>query len=444
MTRRSRTKTKNPAYPREYLADPTVWPGINDDIKNFLDPHLNHESERYDHLAAAFNYTIQDRALCGDKGEVVELGVRVYEDMTVRILRKAFSIRGDFRGHQDAVTIGDPDKAFYKFTEDPNDMFEARFLVEWKTPWDLPTPKNIIEHFNKKRARGSMKDNVVKAISQVYGYMSFNNLMYGALCNYEALYLFRRTGDTSLQISPPFLYSDRGIRSPLAALTYICNQVIKEDYSYHHSSVAREPPGTRIFTLEDVEVDGTWDNDIKVPWTNMNLLLTRAVSKNIASIIAGEIMARPGIKFRYQKPAFFKVYDITQIPTLRSADAEIKAYNDLKSLQGEYIPRLYAAGTTWGRFLKFLILEDCGQEASDKDIDPTFWPQARRAIKALHKLGMIHGDVKLDNFAISDGIVKVIDLGLSRQGSLAEQAEELNELDRLKRTWDEEREAGLE
>ncbi|KAF3212451.1 hypothetical protein TWF106_009821 [Orbilia oligospora] len=153
----------------------------------------------------------------------------------------------------------------------------------------------------------------------------------------------------------------------------------------------------------------------------------------------GEVVARRGIKFRYKSTAIFKVYDITRTSKLEAADNEISAYNNLKPLQGEYIPRLYAAGTTW-KWLKFLVLEDCGQAGSSQNIDQSFWPRARKAITALHKAGVIHGDVRLENFAIANGNVKVIDLGACRQGSRAEQIAELAEFDKLKEACDAEQE----
>ncbi|EGX44643.1 hypothetical protein AOL_s00188g311 [Orbilia oligospora ATCC 24927] len=438
------SKTTVPVLPREYLDDLTPWPGIIDDIKGLLDPHTNHESDGYRDLAAAFKFSANKRTACDDHKSLIRLAAYVYEDPTVGILEDLFSVKCDFGDRQCAFNIGDPDRVFYTLAEDEvNDIRKTRFIVQWKTPWNFPTPVDIREHFRNER--GNPQDTVVQAISQLYGYMTFNSLIYGAICNYEALYLFRRTGDTNLQVSPRFLYTDRGTQSPVAALTYICNCVVEAEYHYSSNSlVKREPRGTHVFSLEDVEVDGTWDEDIKVPWTNMDLRLSGAIAKAIATVMTGEVIARPGINFRYQKQAVFKVYDITQTSNLEVADAEIKAYNDLKLLQGKCIPRLYAAGTTTWGWLKFLVIEDCGQIASEKNIDLNFWPRAREAIMELHKSGTIHGDVSLEIFAISNGDVKFIDLGACHQGSPAEQVAELAEFDRFNKAWDAERENNVE
>ncbi|KAF3284288.1 hypothetical protein TWF970_011508 [Orbilia oligospora] len=320
---RSTTKTTVPAYPREYLADLTPWLRIDEEIKELLDPHLNHFSRRFLRAAEVIEDKIDTKSICANESEVVTLGCIVYEDPTLAILREVFSIRCDFTNHRATNNIGDPDRVFFTFNDETTrDRSRAKFLMEYKTPWALRMPTNIITYFNRKR--GDQSDKVVKAISQLYGYMTFNNLMHGGLCNYEVLYLLRRTGDTGLQISRPFLYSQRGIEGPIAALTYICHYSATEE-TFHYSPVERGPPGIHTFVLDDLEVEGTWDEDIKVPWANMKLRLLCPVSKNIATVMSGEVVPRQRRRFRYQKKAFFKVYDITQPSNLEAADAEINA-----------------------------------------------------------------------------------------------------------------------
>ncbi|KAK6508596.1 hypothetical protein TWF506_010680 [Arthrobotrys conoides] len=430
--KRSTTKTTAPAHPREYLADLTPWTGIDEDIKKLLDPHLNHSSRRFLRTAEVIEDKADTKSVCGNESDVVALGGTIYEDPTLAILREVFSIRCDFANHRATNNIGDPDRVFYVFNDQVTKS-RAKFLMEWKTPWALKTPTNIITHFNRQRE--NRNDKIVKAISQLYGYMTFNNLIHGGLCNYEALYLLRRTGDTGLQITRPFLYSERGIRGPIAALTYICHYSATKE-SFHYSPVAGGPPGVHTFVLDDLEIEGTWDKDIRVPWTNMNLRLYNAISKNIASVMSGEVVPRQGTIFKYQKTAFFKVYDITQPSNLEAADAEIKSYTDLKALQGKYIPMLYAAGATL-KSLKFLVLEDCGKTASDENIDRSFWGHAQKAIDALHARGRVHGDLKLENFAVSNGIVRLIDLGACRPAPEADRSEERSSLCLLKGDWEE-------
>ncbi|KAK6507777.1 hypothetical protein TWF481_006200 [Arthrobotrys musiformis] len=271
--------------------------------------------------------------------------------------------------------------------------------------------------------------------------MTFNNLIFGALCNYEVLYLFQRTGDNGLRVSCPFRYNGRGVQSPVAALTYICHRVASEEY-FHYSPVEVAPRGTHTFILDEVDVEGTWREGLEVSWPKMKLRLSGPGRKNIATAMSGEIWPKEGLEFRYSSSAFFKVYDITKQSNLDLANKETNAYNSLHSLQGRYIPRLYAAGSTW-KALKILVVENCGVTASNENMTEELWSQAEQALVAFHKQGFIHGDIRIDNFVVAKGVIKVVDLGACRRGTSAEQAAELAELAEAKRDWQLEKEVGV-
>ncbi|TGJ72402.1 hypothetical protein EYR41_004298 [Orbilia oligospora] len=390
------TITTIPACSRRYLDDLTEWPGIKNDVKGLLDPLLSHKSRRYQTFADEFSDEAVGRDWCVNEKAVLRLGAHVYEGPTRRILQELFSIESNFGDHEKVFTIGDPDRVFYIYDE-ADVGSTAKFFLQWKSPWELTMPKDIKQHFNE--SKNNLDDQIIKAISKIYGYMTFNNLMFGALCNHETLFLFCRTGGAGLEVLPPFLYADEGTGSILAALVYICHYVVKHE-SFHYSPVQRGPPGTRVFTLEDLDVEGTWGDDIKVPWADMSLVLSGTGRKNFAAVMSGEVRPQRRVKFRYNTTAFFKVYDIIIHSKIDLANAEIQVHTRLKSLQGEHIPRLYAAGVSW-KFLKFLVLEDCGETASEENVDESFWVKARKAIIAFHKSGVIHGDIRLDNFAIS-------------------------------------------
>ena len=79
--------------------------------------------------------------------------------------------------------------------------------------------------------------------------------------------------------------------------------------------------------------------------------------------------------------------------------AELNAYSNLKDLQGTHIPRLLLAGPVQetGDFAlvqthggnSFARLPSVGRKLGDAAI---------RALKALHGLGALHGDISLGNF----------------------------------------------
>ncbi|KAF3278884.1 hypothetical protein TWF970_004428 [Orbilia oligospora] len=419
----SSTPPTNPVSPGHHLQNLKEWPDIRNKVHQLLDPLL--QQKRW--------------SSCGNKSDVLRLGAHVYERPSVRILYELFSIDSDFGHHKGAIVIGDPDRVFYTYTYTYTgksyERSRTKFLIQWEPPWTFSTPQNLIHHFNDNRA--DLDDKVVKLVHQIYGYMTFNNLTYGGFCNYEALYLFRRTRDNGLEVSPPFLYSDPGTRGPVAALMYICKQAVEEHQSFNSF------PITHTFILDDLDIEGTWDENLTVPWKDMALRLSGTGRKNIATVMSGEIQPREDVKFRYSSPAFFKVYDITKPYNLDFAHKEISAYNRLHSLQGKYIPRLYAAGSTW-KALKILVIEDCGQTACDENMTEELWSQARNAIVAIHRHGAIHGDIRIENFVIAKGTIKVIDLGMCRQGTPSEQDAELAELDKMRKSWEAERTSDLQ
>ncbi|KAF3145767.1 hypothetical protein TWF594_003755 [Orbilia oligospora] len=152
--------------------------------------------------------------------------------------------------------------------------------------WALATPDNLIEEFNSERLSNGRPTKLVKAVSQLYGYMTFNKMRIGALCNYKSLYLFQRVGSSGFQVSPPFKFSDRGTESPVAALVYICHQVITVG-SFHHSPIEQGPPGTHMLKVEDFVVRGTWKEkgNTEILWEQIRLYLTRRVTRNRRSCL---------------------------------------------------------------------------------------------------------------------------------------------------------------
>ncbi|KAK6329904.1 hypothetical protein TWF718_003331 [Orbilia javanica] len=434
---RSTIKTTNPAHPREYLSDLTEWVGIKKDIKELFEPKLSFEvdlqSSEFEHIGFTQKRTNR-AASCSDENDVVSLGEKAYESPALTILEECFGIVGHFCHHRAGCNLGDPDRVFV-VKDTPTERGRGKLVVEWKTPWALTTPNNLVEEFNDERLSDEPPTRLVKAVSQLYGYMTYNNLEFGVLCNYESLYLFRRVGDSGLEVSPPFKFSDTGTESPVAALTYICHRVVTVG-SFHYSPIERGPSGTHILKIEDLVVRGTWKekDDPEIPWERMNLYLTERVTRNTATVMLGEIRSQLGPRRLESQKAVFKVYEINTNIKKKAADQEIEAYQKLKSLQGSYIPKLYAAGT-YMKSLRVLILEHCGKAASPDCVDVDFWAQARKAVQALHKAGAVHGDIKLDNFTISTLGARLIDLGLCRQGTDRERAEELRDSDLLKDEW---------
>ncbi|KAK6502869.1 hypothetical protein TWF481_007909 [Arthrobotrys musiformis] len=283
----SAKKTTKPAHPREYASDLTEWVGIKEEVKGFLDSKLSFESPEF--MSADFIRADAGRATsCSDESDVISLASIAYEGPALVVLRECFGIIGRFCNNSASYDPYDPTRVFV-VKETPTERGREKLVLEWRTPWDLTTPDDLIEEFNSGRLRDGRPTKLVKAVSKLYGYMTYNNLRFGALCNYESLYLFQRVGDSGLQVSPPFKFSDRGTESPVAALVYLCHHVVTVG-SFHYSTIEQGPPGP-IFSRSKISSRGAWKErgNTEIMWERMKLYLTERVMRDVAAVMLGEV-----------------------------------------------------------------------------------------------------------------------------------------------------------
>ncbi|TPX61474.1 hypothetical protein PhCBS80983_g01021 [Powellomyces hirtus] len=90
--------------------------------------------------------------------------------------------------------VGDPD-IFWVTGE----FMKPKFVMEYKTPWVLSVTGSIIPEYKNNSAE------VVKAIQQLYGYLTFNDLRHGALSTYNVTCFFRQTYPSNGK-EPPKLF----------------------------------------------------------------------------------------------------------------------------------------------------------------------------------------------------------------------------------------------
>ena len=98
---------------------------------------------------------------------------------------------------------------------------------------------------------------------------------------------------------------------------------------------------------------------------------------------------------------------------------ELKMYKDLAILQGKTIPRLLCSGVLLFTDTFFLALSFEGngldEAYSGLEVPDEVEVGMVKALGELHKVGALHGDVRLANFASSDDgrTIRLIDLGRS-------------------------------
>uniref|UniRef100_A0AAV1T2X3 Uncharacterized protein n=1 Tax=Peronospora matthiolae TaxID=2874970 RepID=A0AAV1T2X3_9STRA len=82
-----------------------------------------------------------------------------------------------------------------------------KFVVEFKTPWAFRF-EDLLTHWDQHKNNDG--DKVVKAISELYGYMTFNVLRYGALTTSTKTLFFKRiykqAGSVLLEVDEDWLY----------------------------------------------------------------------------------------------------------------------------------------------------------------------------------------------------------------------------------------------
>ena len=115
-----------------------------------------------------------------------------------------------------------------------------------------------------------------------------------------------------------------------------------------------------------------------------------------------------------------KTFDGGDKDAVEAYDAERKAYNKLKDLQGVHIPRLLFWGPLQDTSNPTLVLEHCGTPLdSFEELTAPQRDAARIALSALHKKNYVHGYLSLRDMVwnAAQGRVVLIDLAEAHPSS---------------------------
>ncbi|KAI3658610.1 hypothetical protein MP638_006392 [Amoeboaphelidium occidentale] len=307
--------------------------------------------------------------------------------------------------------LGDPDRVWT-----PDGTNSAKLTVEFKSPWAIESLDNIIQRYEEEYTEfvsGTVKEKgkIIRALEQIYVYMTINRYRYGVLTNYnDTCFLKKIDVPTSphrsvLWVSPVIKCSQRAPYTLMSAWIYLLlliEQGTDWIYSSPHSSLVASP---------DVNVLREHSNRAR-RYTAKNLEGLTKWTGIITRSQAGAVAA--GTYLNVQN-VVFKTIDLTKRENaLAQFDHEVSVYKELESLQGTVIPTLYAYGNIGG-LLQVIVLENVGRCITSDEFQMRK-DEVYEAIKKINDLGIMHGDLRLPNIMVDqENCIRIIDFGFSEK-----------------------------
>jgi hypothetical protein len=238
-------------------------------------------------------------------------------------------------------------------------------------------------------------------ITQVFGYMSANRLRYGVLTTYETTWFICRPQVGTLLISDPFDHSSQD-PTLLRGLCYLLSLLDENHITEHSPDSTPASPRKQDLTPSSFHIyntrsraQGTLPDDFEI--------------SSLTDEIGG---GKCGYVYRWNyngSDIAVKICDASNRDGYIMMQNELKAYEFLKDLQGQCIPKLLFSGNPDGFIIIGMsLIQGNHQEPSSVQ------PQLSEILKLLQQHGVRHGDIKAENVLMEkDGRVWLIDFGLS-------------------------------
>ncbi|KAK6499375.1 hypothetical protein TWF506_004002 [Arthrobotrys conoides] len=426
-----KTQKTDPLNPRNPQIDLEEWHDIKSSISALLGPYLDKDYPRLlsIQLGSETVHSKEDIMICAEDS---------FEATAQWVLKEVFDISGKFSSSKPFFNFGNTDKVFHlseESTSTPNNPTQpkARFAIEYKTSWELPLPANLRNIYNENKSDPNNK--YTKAIQQLYGRLCFNNLEFGVLSNYNSTFIFRRLPNQRLQVSPAFWYSDTFLENPVAALTYVCHYTATKQWRRCSPLAGGAISPSMEEHLLDFDPNMEFlNNELPIlDWRNILLRLeTKTCDQPIACLMTGSMMEKSSGTLLL-KNVRFKIYDLTNPEADRRSRVELEAYKQCRTLQGAYIPRLYAVGTVWG-LLRVFITENFGTPLEGETFFSDEQEQMSVILRKIHDCGMM-SRVQPEYFAVSrqgQFQMRLIELGFVVKSPRTSSAIEMDDPARLR------------
>jgi serine/threonine protein kinase len=367
----------------------------------------------YTNVLGGVEFAFNTKA-CASELEVQE---RVLHNFAppLEVLMKALGVNSYFgRPAGDRQVLFDPDIT-WKIGAEMNSSLGT--IIEVKPWFSFNFPDNIVGEYEIDVEKGT-DSKIVRAIQQIYSYMSFNYLRYGILTTYKETCFFQRSGNSQLLVTNPIALTGTKSISLLQCWLYVLYKSHEEGF---YSSPAGSPFDHATFDLQIKpikEVDGihktrkynlTDINSSQVRFAGLAERKLGAVAKGLCgTVVSGSTASQPNLKLKI-------IDSFNNQKALANCEREVAVYERLELMQGKVIPTFYGFYNLHG--ILIIVLENCGSPLPASQYS-TFKVKVNGAIKAINKRGVQHNDLEIrshdgievyPNILLRDGDIKVID-----------------------------------
>ncbi|KAJ3267637.1 hypothetical protein HDV01_004590, partial [Terramyces sp. JEL0728] len=315
-------------------------------------------------------------------------------------------------------------------------------FIEDKTPNTLPVKhndtnadfdllqmsKDDIEHANSEYCRDNIgRIDVLNVIRQVYGYMAFNNLLYGCVTCYDVTYFLRRPARGKLLISDP-IYNNSTGPTLLQAIYYFVHLVADGDEkglqnldpSPEDENIPDEVEfsneygdGQDNMDIDENESQDQSDSSYHPPKRFKQWRYQLDVDALRNGIMIGSGATGSAILLKDSEIAVKCCDTFNNRDGYKMMQQEIKIYHHLSKYELKCVPKYYGECEYYGQL--FFAMDYIDGKHCDWRGDDVLKKKLDEAVKELECAGVVHEDLRPENVILTaEGDIKLIDFGMAR------------------------------
>jgi predicted Ser/Thr protein kinase len=267
-------------------------------------------------------------------------------------------------------------------------------------------------------------------IQQIYNYMCDRELQYGVLSTYENHWFLRRPNEapSKLFVSET-LPSSHVSPTVLKAYAYIVMQARASSPSSHPNIIQVPVSEGSDATTQNKRItrsmapkrqDSTQGSSSTTSANQPNQLNLSYADFRFKGILGEGRSGKTLLCEFHGDEIALKIADLYKTPPdiLKEMQKEVQIYiEDLKDIQGKYIPKLACYGYYGGGWCYAIGTTIVGMHLSnDNKIPKQQKPRALKALDEIHKRGVLHNDIREENILLDNvGHVYLIDFGMARR-----------------------------